>query len=245
MLEEQSDDGRQAMTTTPDPTAVVQVEDHRYHLRKAAAQDLVALASALADAFYDDPIFCWLLPRDATRRKRLKRFYAIELRQVALKRGHAWTSEELAGAAIIAPPAAWRVPPRAMLAQARLFGRGLPKAARLLAAVEARHLREPHYYFAHIGVTGTAQGRGLGASLMRPTLDRCDMEGLPAYLEATSERSAALYERLGFEIIGEMSTAGSPLLRLMRRDPQHPSHSASLNGWVLLTSDSTQGGPHG
>ncbi len=76
--------------------------------------------------------------------------------------------------------------------------------------MEYRHPREPHYYFVDIGVAPHAQGRGLGSALMRPTLDRCDREGLPAYLEASSERNAALYERLGFRVIRELRVAGSP-----------------------------------
>jgi len=48
-------------------------------------------------------------------------------------------------------------------------------------------------------------------------VERCDREGLPAYLEASSERSAALYERLGFEVIDELRVGGSPPLRMMLR----------------------------
>ncbi|HEY2718420.1 MAG TPA: GNAT family N-acetyltransferase, partial [Solirubrobacteraceae bacterium] len=90
----------------------------------------------------------------------------------------------------------------------------------LLAAVERRHLRGAHYYFANIGVAPEAQGQGLGSKLMRPTLDRCDEQGLPAYLEATSERNAALYERLGFQCTEVLRFAGSPPLRLMLRPPR-------------------------
>ena len=39
---------------------------------------------------------------------------------------------------------------------------------------------------------------------MRRTLDRCDAEGAPAYMEASSERNAALYERLGFTTAREV-----------------------------------------
>ena len=123
----------------------------------------------------------------------------------------------LAGAAISAPPGAWRAPLRAALLQGSLFGIHVARATRLLAAIERRHLREPHHYFAHIGVTPAAQGRGLGSRMMRPTLDRCDRDGLPAYLEASSERSAALYERLGFRLVREVRVGGSPPLRLMIR----------------------------
>jgi ribosomal protein S18 acetylase RimI-like enzyme len=233
------------MTSTTEPTAVVRVAGRSYELKRATAADVRSLAIALADAFYDDPIFCWLMPDDDKRLEQLKRFYAIELHQVALKRDHVWTSTEFTGAAIVTPPGAWELSQTAMLAQATLFGKSLPDAARLLAAVAARHPSEPHYYFAHIGVASVAQSQGLGTSLMRLTLERCDMEGVPAYLEASSERNAALYERLGFEIICEMRASGSPFLRLMLRAPQHPSRSVSLHSWVLLGSDSTQGGTYG
>jgi hypothetical protein len=52
-----------------------------------------------------------------------------------------------------------------------------------------------------------------GSALMRPTLERCDHEGIPAYLEASSERNAALYERLGFQLTTELRVADSPPLR--------------------------------
>ena len=86
-------------------------------------------------------------------------------------------------------------------------------------AIEWRHLRGPHYYVRDVGVLPSMQGHGLGSALLRPTLERCDREGLPAYLEASSERSAALYERLGFQITRELRVGGSPPLRLMVRPP--------------------------
>ena len=33
------------------------------------------------------------------------------------------------------------------------------------------------------------KGQGLGSALIRPALDRCDSDGLPAYLEATASSS--------------------------------------------------------
>jgi len=63
------------------------------------------------------------------------------------------------------------------------------------------------------------QGLGLGSALMAPTLERCDRQGLSVYLEASSERSAALYERLGFRLLRELRVGGSPPLWLMLRPP--------------------------
>lgn len=176
----------------------------------------------MARAFHDDPVLAWLLPDVARRPARLRRFFGIELRHLVLPRGCVWTTSDLSAAALVLPPGRWRVPLLATLREGRPFGAGLVKAARLGAAMEWRHAREvpgPHYYVRDVGVLPEMQGRGLGSALMAPTLERCDHEGLPAYLEASSERSAVLYERLGFEHISKLSVLGSPPLRLMLRPP--------------------------
>jgi hypothetical protein len=56
--------------------------------------------------------------------------------------------------------------------------------------------------------------------LMQPTLERTDSAGLPTYIEASGERSAALYERLGFLDMGvfELPEGGPPVWP-MRRPP--------------------------
>ncbi len=182
----------------------------------------------MAEAFHDDPVLGWLMPDASRRPTRLRRFFGIELRHMVLPRGCVWTTGDLGAAALVMPPGRWRVPPLATLREGRAFGFGMAKAARLGAAMEWRHAREvrgPHYYVRDVGVLPEMQGRGLGSALLAPTLERCDREGVPAYLEASSERSAALYERLGFEHVSELSVLGSPPLRLMLRPPAHEAAS--------------------
>lgn len=66
----------------------------------------------------------------------------------------------------------------------------------------------------------TLQGQGLGSALMQPTLQRADSAGLPAYIEASTERSAALYGRLGFRHLDVLELPeGGPPVWLMRRPP--------------------------
>jgi len=99
--------------------------------------------------------------------------------------------------------------------------RSAPRFLRLLALVESKHPGErPHWYLPALGVEPRSQGRGLGSRLMFPVLERCDLQGLPAYLEASSPRNRALYERHGFEVSEELRLPGDgPPLWLMWREP--------------------------
>ena len=194
--------------------------------RIATPSEAGPLSAALAAAFENDPVLSWLMPNRRRRRRRLERFFQLELRHVVLPAGRAWTVDGSPGASLELPPAKWRMPISAQIAHgpvfARVFGTRLLHAFGLITTMEHRHLREPHYYMPYIGVAPAAQGQGLGTTLMRPTLDCCDREQLPAYLEATSERNATLYERLGFEHLGPFTFGGSPPLWPMRRPPGPP-----------------------
>lgn len=87
------------------------------------------------------------------------------------------------------------------------------RLAELAAGMELQggmHPHEPHWYLPWIGVRPEAQGAGLGGHLLRRGLARADADGLPAYLEATSRRNAALYARHGFRATGVVVSPGYP-----------------------------------
>ena len=96
----------------------------------------------------------------------------------------------------------------------------LDRLAALSQTMEDSHPHHPHLYLWFAGVHATRQGQGWGGRLLASRLARADEEVVPAYLEATSERNRGLYERHGFEVIGELSVDGSPTMWQMWRDPR-------------------------
>jgi GNAT superfamily N-acetyltransferase len=196
--------------------------------RQATADDVPRLAGVLADAFIEDPVYSWLLPGSLRLKPRLRNMFSAELEQYVLPRGGTvWTTSEYDGAAAELPPGAWEMPTsmsgRDAVKWLRAFGTRLPLATTVAHVMEERHLREPHFYVRIVGVRTALQGQGLGSALMQPTLKRADAAGLATYLEASTERSAALYERLGFLHMGVLELPrGGPPLWPMRRPPGGP-----------------------
>ncbi|WP_418153741.1 GNAT family N-acetyltransferase [Actinoalloteichus caeruleus] len=85
-----------------------------------------------------------------------------------------------------------------------VYGPHAPRMATVRRMTEERHpAGEPHWYLQQMGVRPDHRGRGVGGALLRHQLARIDEAGRPAYLEASSPRAAALYERYGFRALGE------------------------------------------
>jgi ribosomal protein S18 acetylase RimI-like enzyme len=57
----------------------------------------------------------------------------------------------------------------------------------------------------------------IGAALMTEALKAVDRDGSIAYLESSNPRNISLYERFGFEVIGEIQSGSSPVVRPMLR----------------------------
>ncbi len=198
-------------------------------IRKLTAVEVRPVARALAQAFYSDPHFRWIVRDDDVRMPRLERGFATFVGRVWLPHGESYTHERLLGAALWMPPGTWHM---AVLDQLRLLPATIrdlrgdtPRLLKGLMFIEKKHPHEPpHWYLPMIGVMPAWQGRGYGAALLRPVLKRCDEQELPAYLEASTPRNRALYERHGFEVVEECrySRDAPPLWRMWREPQRSP-----------------------
>ena len=191
---------------------------------KASPGDVLAMAGVLARAFHDDPAFSWVLRADPRRMKILEQGFELFLRRIWLEQEETYTTAGAVAVAVWERPNQWKVPVgrqlRMLPAMVRVFGRHLPRVLRALTVLERKHPREPHYYLAFIGVEPGWQGRGLGGAVLAPVLKRCDDERMPAFLEASTPRNRALYERHGFTATEEFRLGrGAPPQWRMWREP--------------------------
>ncbi len=192
-------------------------------IRPAGSADLIAASRTLADAFADDPIFSWCIPDPARRAHLLPDVFELLARQV-LPLG----ASELGGGGDAI--ALWVPAGRTPIAEddaeqfgedvAAIVGHDMERTGALMAMLDEHHPTEANQFLWFIGVRSQAQGKGLGSALLASTLQRCDRDGTPAYLDATSEHNRRLYERHGFVVTAERSVDGSPPMWAMWRDPR-------------------------
>ena len=204
------------------PTADDRPRPDGSDIRKMRSDEVGPVARTLAQAFYDDPHFRWIVRNDSIRMRRMVGGFATFIGRIWLPHDEGYVHERLSGAALWMPPGTWHM---GVLAQLRLLpsivrnvGADSGRLLRAVTWMEKTHPHEPHWYLPAIGVAPAWQGRGYGAALLRPMLERCDAERVPAYLEASTPRNRALYERHGFEVVeeGRYATDGPPLWRMWR-----------------------------
>ncbi|HVM25627.1 MAG TPA: GNAT family N-acetyltransferase [Candidatus Limnocylindrales bacterium] len=196
-------------------------------VRPARHDEIRELAGVLMRAFEHDPFFSYLAGPASERRQRMRDGWNGILRYASARLAHTWTTDDIAGVALWLPPG-YRpslidnlrlVPEMARFAGWRRL-RLVTDALEVLEERRRRHVDGPHYYLSALGVEPTRQGAGIGTALMRPVLDRCDAEGAPAYLETATARNVLLYERVGFEVVEELTLPKTDIRGwLMRRPP--------------------------
>jgi GNAT superfamily N-acetyltransferase len=190
-----------------------------------------AVVAALARAFYDDPLFGFFVPNLV---KQMKAQLAFMNSGVADARpfDDIWVAHadgKVAGAAVWLPPSGYpRSPRRELMTYVRTLptfvqcGKRIARAVALLGAVDKAHheLHGPHYYLAILGSDPQFQRTGAGTAVLAPVLDRCDTEGLPAYLETQKEANIAYYARHRFDVVQKIEITGCPPIWTLLRQPR-------------------------
>lgn len=204
-------------------------DDHRTSrspkVRRATSRDIEEITGVLTRAFYDDPVAMFMFPSNKRRLGSLAKFFRFMLAHQYMKSGEVWTTDDLAGASLWAPPNKARHDLREVLhflpVFPQLIGPNIKEALRLIGRIEAKRPKREHWYLSTLGTDPPRQGEGVGSALVANVLERCDSDGIPAYLESTKESNVSFYGHHGFKVTGQIHTpAPGPTLHLMWRDPR-------------------------
>ncbi len=196
--------------------------------RPATIADRVEVTNTLSSAFAHDPMFQWVagVNPDESIEPRLRIFFGALVKLVVARTDHlVFTTEDGAGAAVWQHPNQWKLSNadtlRALPAMLRAFTTRTPRIIAAFNAVEKVHPEPEHYFLEAIGTRRDLQSKGVGSAVITPMLDRCDAEGMPAYLESSNLQNVPFYARHGFEETGEITIGkGAPAVTAMWRTPR-------------------------
>lgn len=186
--------------------------------------DLDIVANVASRGFYDDPVMSWVFPDASLRPEQLTVSFRTLAARFLKRDGRIDLIDDLSVAMWLPPD-----PPPAPAPEEEdppppdtwhLFSGEIADRFRVLGKVmEAAHPAEPHWYLGVVATVPEEQGRGLGARILRPVLDRCDRDGVPSYLESSNPRNIPFYFRHGFVQTGEIVVPEGPTLFPMWRQP--------------------------
>lgn len=173
--------------------------------------------ASLVTAFTLDPFIRWMLPEP----RQYLNYFPQVLKYFAggaFDNASAYRSEDFFATALWLPPGV--SPDEESLGKVMEEGVALALQGEVFGVLEQvglSHPEEEHWYLPAIGVDPMCQGKGYGSALLERGLDACDRNHEGAYLEATNPLNIPLYQRFGFEVIGEIQAGSSPAITPMFR----------------------------
>jgi ribosomal protein S18 acetylase RimI-like enzyme len=181
-------------------------------VRLTGRDESAAMSPVLTDAFVDEAGLNYWLKQGREKETARRKFFDAIVEDAVHPERDIYVAEgegEHLGAAL------WLKAGKKAFDLSVLKQRGFALADKL----ETYHPKQPHAHLVFLGVATKAQGRGVGSELLKHTLAPLDASGKVAYLECSTERNVALYQRHGFEVTGEF---GRPNVHMwtMARQPR-------------------------
>jgi ribosomal protein S18 acetylase RimI-like enzyme len=176
-------------------------------------------------AFAEDPLLNWIAMQDCRRMQRISRLVKTTV-ELSMPVGESFIEGNGNGCALWVKPSA---PALSLWQTLRVVGmlgmvagwKRLSEMTEFYRQFECLAPPEPAFHLFYLAVLPEARGQGIGSALLQPVLQRCDAEGIPAYLENSNSRNLPLYERNGFKVTKKWQFAENvPPLWCMYREPQ-------------------------
>jgi GNAT superfamily N-acetyltransferase len=146
----------------------------------------------------------WLIPDQAARREIFPRYFRMYVER-AFADGLVHTTPALSAAALWIPGSGPAEPAAGYVEQlAEITGPWVNRFQVFDTELDAHHpIGVEHHHLAILAVAPGWQGQGIGTALLHAHHAALDQLGVPAYLEASSERTRSIYLNHGYSDYGE------------------------------------------
>ncbi|GAB2657576.1 GNAT family N-acetyltransferase [Nocardia goodfellowii] len=194
-------------------------------IHRAELDELDVVARVMAEASVDEEVLSWVMKDHPDIAEQYRNQHARGMVEAAMREDEVWVAGD--GTDIWAV-SLWqtvhdrdRLEREAAEMRERYEQIPLPPFRRLRALMgilKQTHPNEfPHRYLQLIVTLPEHRGKGAGAAIVTERAKAAADAGLPAYLEASTERSSRLYARCGFVIEGDLIPLpeDGPVLRPM------------------------------
>ena len=171
-------------------------------------------------AFSGDPFMRWVFPTVSEYLINFPAMVNVYCAEQSLRQGSTRITENLGGAAIwLSPQTEYDESSALTWVKKNVNSRRKEEFLQVLSAMDEYHPHgeQPCWYLPFIGVDTVFQGQGLGAVLMSHMNEVFDSSQATAYLESSNPNNISLYQRAGFEIMGEIRMGSCPTITPMIR----------------------------
>ncbi|MBC2778664.1 GNAT family N-acetyltransferase [Parasphingopyxis marina] len=187
-------------------------------IRPASPEERARAIDTIVLGFAADPLCRWIWPEGQTYLSAMAKLTEA-FGGKAFDEATAYITPDFEAAALWLPPG---VEPDAetmgALVAETVAPERLEEIGTFMAMQDDYHPEGEHWYLPLIAADPAHLGKGLGGALMKHALAVCDETGTTAYLESSNPRNISLYQRHGFEIMGEIQHGSSPVMTPMIRE---------------------------
>ena len=190
-------------------------------VKNAKPEDKVRILSAASLAFCADPFMRWVLPEPEAYLKKYADMIDLYCCQKSLENASTFVVQKFGGVALWLPPgvhsdeekvSGW-ITDNIDPVRLDVFGQ-------VLREMESYHPKTAScWYLAVLAVDPAFQRQGLGSVLMKHVNRILDETSCEGYLESSNPQNVSLYQRHGYEIMGEIKIGDCPVVTPMLRRP--------------------------
>ncbi|MCS3765505.1 MULTISPECIES: GNAT family N-acetyltransferase [Bradyrhizobium] len=199
----------------------MQIPKENEAIKLVSSEDRARVSAVLTTAFTSCPLLRWLYPEPDRYLRNFGKFLEYYSGDPYTDRSGAWFNNGDKGALLWLTDEVHRDDARLikfLLGSVPDFRRA--ETEDVFDQFGKYHPQKACWYFTMLGIDPIHQRSGLGERLYRYGLGILDEAKGLAFTEATSSESARLYQRLGWEVLGEVQIGSSPSFFPMVRYPK-------------------------